>query len=439
MNRSIKIYNIRFYILLTCSYLFLSTSSEAIILPIPAVEQALNLNCWAAACEMTLVYWTKPTTQKAITLWATDGANQANGLYGVNKECNMILLHFGSLPNGFMVNWFTAENCDKEINERYNPFFCGMEDKADPTNRHIVLAVGFTPAKQLYYNDPKDGDLHNEAYVYFRDGVKWKWIQTLWITPAHPEIGIFDGVASPYGPTQFIYPGSSSQYYSYFVNAPGSNAWVTQWQWSMVFNHSSGTYNIPTGNISSNTLNSTCNFSSFTLPSGYLWQYNGNGDICGNVTVRVLDSDGYWHDNSTFLQYTPQNPYPLYVWYAYQTVLTAQPEVKAHSTIDLCYDQLSAGSINFKAGSTINIMNNVTISNGCAVNFVVDPSLQYPPADECEGVQEWDPNQHWTEYTLGDLRTNDDRLWECINVGFSYYEPSGPYGHYGWSEIGPCN
>lgn len=57
---------------------------------------------------------------------------------------------------------------------------------------------------------------------------------------------------------------------------------------------------------------------------------------------------------------------------------------------------------------------------------------------DCETVKEWDVNDHWTTYSLGDKRTNAGKLWEVINVGFTYYEPSGTYGSYGWKYLKDC-
>jgi len=57
---------------------------------------------------------------------------------------------------------------------------------------------------------------------------------------------------------------------------------------------------------------------------------------------------------------------------------------------------------------------------------------------DCDTAEEWDSNQHWSTYEIGDLRTNDGKLWRVINVGYTYYEPSGTYGHYGWEFVMDC-
>ena len=79
-----------------------------------------------------------------------------------------------------------------------------------------------------------------------------------------------------------------------------------------------------------------------------------------------------WSSRWSFTTFYPQD-----VTFQNQTVSTPQEDVKAHGTITLLSDQFSSGgSISFKAGATVNIGNNVTVSNGSAVNFVVDPGLQ---------------------------------------------------------------
>ena len=52
-----------------------------------------------------------------------------------------------------------------------------------------------------------------------------------------------------------------------------------------------------------------------------------------------------------------------------------------------------------------------------------------------EEYKEWSASDHWTTYVLGDKRIDAGRLWECINVGFSYYQPSSANGHYGWKYL----
>ena len=77
---------------------------------------------------------------------------------------------------------------------------------------------------------------------------------------------------------------------------------------------------------------------------------------------------------------------------------------------------------------------NVSSNHTIAASFVASGT-----SNPCREVNPWDPNQHWSTYTLGDLRTNDGRLWECIDIAYSYLEPSSPHGHYGWNFIANCD
>ena len=71
------------------------------------------------------------------------------------------------------------------------------------------------------------------------------------------------------------------------------------------------------------------------------------------------------------------------------------------------------------------------MSLGAQLRKVNGPEPAAPVAPE------WDPAQHWETYTLGDLRTNGSRLWECIDITYSFWEPSGPQGYLGWREVLP--
>ena len=55
--------------------------------------------------------------------------------------------------------------------------------------------------------------------------------------------------------------------------------------------------------------------------------------------------------------------------------------------------------------------------------------------ESIEEYKVWSASDHWTTYTLGDKRIDAGKVWECINVGFSYYQPSSVNGHYGWKYL----
>jgi hypothetical protein len=63
---------------------------------------------------------------------------------------------------------------------------------------------------------------------------------------------------------------------------------------------------------------------------------------------------------------------------------------------------------------------------------------QEQQTDDCEGVKEWTASDHWTTYIIGDRRVDGGALWEVKNVAYTYYQPSGTYGNFGWTKIKDC-
>ncbi len=78
--------------------------------------------------------------------------------------------------------------------------------------------------------------------------------------------------------------------------------------------------------------------------------------------------------------------------------------------------------------------NTITITKNSSVTatFVTGGGI-------CDGVNEWNANDGWWSYSIGDLRTNANQLWRCINSTYSYLEPSSSSGRYGWEKVGDCN
>ena len=91
---------------------------------------------------------------------------------------------------------------------------------------------------------------------------------------------------------------------------------------------------------------------------------------------------------------------------------------------------------------TLNGTSKGTVSSLALTNIRANTTVEVTFAEQsgsiCDGVQDWDPNQNWTEYSAGDKRVNGGSLWNCKNPTYSYYEPSSTYGYYGWEEVGSC-
>ena len=157
--------------------------------------------------------------------------------------------------------------------------------------------------------------------------------------------------------------------------------------------------------------------------------------MIGDITVSVMDSDGYPHSNSKWVQYVPQNPYPDYVLYANTTVSTTKPDVKAHSEVDLQNDQFSQGAnITFKAGKMINIYSG-TFQNGSNTKFVIDESLVANGSTVCPS---WSSS---TIYNAGDKvcygNTGYQVLPNVYNISGATYGPTGPFAHF-WTVVNDC-
>jgi len=81
-----------------------------------------------------------------------------------------------------------------------------------------------------------------------------------------------------------------------------------------------------------------------------------------------------------------------------------------------------------------------TDNNGAAaISSPVRITVGNNNGGSCSSYSAWNPNQDWTTYRVGDKKTNAGKLWECRNIAYSYWEPSGPYGHFGWTNVGECN
>jgi hypothetical protein len=53
-------------------------------------------------------------------------------------------------------------------------------------------------------------------------------------------------------------------------------------------------------------------------------------------------------------------------------------------------------------------------------------------------VPNWDVNKPWYNYVVGEQVQDGGQKWTCNNTAYCYYQPTGPYGTYGWSSAGGC-
>jgi transglutaminase-like putative cysteine protease len=182
------------------------------------------------------------------------------------------------------------------------------------------------------------------------------------------------GISIPSGPTQFSYPGTNATYKSSFTCQQGATGMPpTKWNWSLSFNHQSGTYLVSSFQYNGSSP-STWSIPAFTLPTtGYKWKYSGSGLVYGQISVST--DMGY----STLLKvtYAPQTVIPCIIFNDNKTISTSQADVNAHYFVQLSNDQITnTGAINFKAGQNIIILPETKILPGSKVNITIDPALQ---------------------------------------------------------------
>jgi hypothetical protein len=102
-------------------------------------------------------------------------------------------------------------------------------------------------------------------------------------------------------------------------------------------------------------------------------------------------------------------------------------------------EQVVVGWVRVFAGISYEcIQTHMTLASWQPPNVLGVLWVEMSTASDCDDAKAWVSTDHWTTYKLGDLRVNAGKLWEVINVGFTYYEPSGPYGHYGWKYLQDC-
>jgi hypothetical protein len=358
------------------------------LLLISAELQPGNSFCWATCADMLLQFYGNPPNLHGIVVRGTNGIEAGNGLCDIANSDDLYdvhdILNYGNSESDVSSSCHTgvvlfddAEHGDGLIQDIQNviPIIAELED--DDVLDHVVLVIGFTNDGSIFYNDPANGKQGKASYATFCLNTSFYWSNSL-----VPDDGSAAGkvpvltssISISSGPTAFSYPGSNATYASIFACATGSTCMPpTTWNWSLSFYHNTGTYTVASVQNLSGTGASTWNVPAFTLPtSGYKWMYNESGLVTGIVT---LTTGGYsiWKT----VTYAPQTLIPGEVDFSNQTVSGTHSEVDAHYTINMNTDTFNAGtSINFKAGSGVNISPSFLVNYGTTLNITIDPTLQ---------------------------------------------------------------
>jgi len=355
-------------------------------------QQQGNNTCWAACCEMILGAYGSTTAQSTIVNWAVGGQDVGNDLTGRPTAVDKVLLEYGDIePN------YTGPNLDGYGNISQSDLTYEIDwPHGRPIiacwvwpggGEHALLITGYTgsggsDAGRVVYNDPIDGMRHERSYAEFvRRGNEYAWRETLRLatdppTPIPTPIGGGDENVIIYsGGTTVITESTHSLSYS----AGKSGQYTpTCWRWRLEFPHTGGYAVVASWTQTGSNWISDWNVENFSMPTGYAWKYNYDGEVPGIVQVEVDDEDAAPScAYSVDVKFVPNDLYPGVLIYEDQTVTSPQPVVKAHERLIVRDDQLLAGAdIALESGETLDIENGVTIGDDAIVDFVVDPSLR---------------------------------------------------------------
>jgi hypothetical protein len=77
------------------------------------------------------------------------------------------------------------------------------------------------------------------------------------------------------------------------------------------------------------------------------------------------------------------------------------------------------------------------VCGACAENENCDAHGQCIAAKTaCEDTSQWDSTR--IIYTQGERAVREGRLYECNDIGQCFRDPASEWGHYGWTDLGPC-
>lgn len=379
--------------------LIISNSQAARELDISPYRQWGSNTCWAACSYMVLNAYQFSgigSDEMIIRRWAfpTNGPDVTNHLFGTSVSVDKILINYGPIrsnPTPFNSNTGNGKILEGELTDEIDggrPILSGrlIADGSQTGRKHMLLVRGYTgsggsSAGNIIYNDPATGQRSVESYDDFVSLENHLWIETLRLTtnPRTPiPLGFYDWVRISDDGTTTVTPSTTSLSYTADLHDGDSDpTHPVSWAWKLIFVHSEGDCIAQSWSSTSTSSQLTWNIYNFSLPTGYQWIYNYDGKIPGRVELDLLDSDGYHHLDAINVIYVPSNLYPGIVLYEDNTVLSTQPEVKAHQVIITQNDQfLSGGNITFRAGERIDVRDGITIQNGSTTNFVIDPSVR---------------------------------------------------------------
>jgi hypothetical protein len=310
-------------------------------------------------------------------------------LSGEGNSVDEVLWHFGSISGNYTPLPSDGQGNISQYDLTYEiddgrPIIAAIVIDDGGTYLHDVLIKGYTgsggySAGNVIFNDPGNGGRRRElSYPMFvRTGNSWGWYETLRLV-TNPRSPIGTGVGPEHrvllleeSCTQEITETTQSlQYRAYKYGDP-----PVEWEWELVFPHSSGYAVVASWTTNSSQDDLTWHVSDFSLPLSYDWKYTYDGYIPGRIQVVCHDPD--YHDDAINVLYKPDDLYPGALIYENKTVTGMQPVVRAHEFILLKNDLfLSGADVVFASGEDITIEDGITFDDGSYIDFVIDPNLR---------------------------------------------------------------
>ncbi|HEY0555963.1 MAG TPA: LamG domain-containing protein [Thermoanaerobaculia bacterium] len=221
----------------------------------------------------------------------------------------------GSTGHSFMsqITLFSSSSCPNDVTFSITDYGPATGSLTGPTSLTLGPTSGlFTAQLTFYYTFPTpvlpfQGSVHIED---LSDSSRFTDITYTGMVVS--SFGISDYVQMISGPSTgpaTFSPVSGSPlppschlqfcpiyYQAKFFDFDGSGTSVAHWNWKIELYHRKGTYVLLSNSMPGSTISNFALNSAFTLPSGYDWVRDANGNIVAKVSVTAMDSDGISHD-----------------------------------------------------------------------------------------------------------------------------------------------
>ena len=289
-------------------------------------NQQYSAWCWNACCQTLLTLYKKPNVvQTDIATYAREFSSElwCSSSYGKDEDGNPIYgISTIAKPHVMMKYCIIFKVlCHQSIHrailqeEVFRPLLSissqswwHNSSSSSNTVNHAVVIYGYNnvryndnggniTAGQLVYWDPNRHPIGTPLYEEFvastQYNLNWNGSLQMNVSPSSVHDGIKDYVQVS-RPVKIPAISDTATFAARFVDSDHSGTVAKSWDWRLVLFHDKGDVTIVPpvkGMISQDPL--YCNWSAKigTLPQGYNWKRDADGQIIGEVEVGCLDSD----------------------------------------------------------------------------------------------------------------------------------------------------